>query len=63
MMNTKIKIILFMVVGAVLGYSYYYFFGCETNCSLKSDWRITSLYGSIIGLILAFPTKRKLPKE
>lgn len=61
-MNTKIKIILFMVVGAVLGYTYFYFFGCETNCSLKSDWRITTLYGSVIGLILAFPTKKKSEK-
>lgn len=61
-MNTKIKIILFMVVGAVLGYTYFYFFGCETNCSLKSDWRITTFYGSVIGLILAFPTKKKSDK-
>ena len=61
-MNTKIKIILFMVVGAVLGYTYLSFFGCETNCSLKSDWRITTLYGSVIGLILAFPTKKKSEK-
>lgn len=51
-----------MVVGAVLGYTYFYFFGCETNCSLKSDWRITTFYGSVIGLILAFPTKKKSDK-
>ncbi|MFA7325380.1 MAG: DUF6132 family protein [Candidatus Kapaibacterium sp.] len=63
MMNTKIKILLFMAAGAVLGYAYFHFFGCETNCTLKSDWRITSLYGSVIGLILAFPTKRKSPVE
>lgn len=52
-----------MAAGAVLGYAYFHFFGCETNCTLKSDWRITTLYGSVIGLILAFPTKRKSPVE
>ncbi|MER3328328.1 MAG: DUF6132 family protein [Candidatus Kapaibacterium sp.] len=62
-MNTKIKIFLFVTLGAVLGYTYFHFFGCDTNCTLKSDWRITTLYGSFIGLILAFPTKRKSPKE
>lgn len=62
-MNTTTKILLFTILGAGLGYAYFHFFGCETNCTLKSDWRITTLYGSVIGLVLGFPTKRKIPKE
>lgn len=58
-MNTKTKILIFTLLGAVLGFAYFHFFGCETNCTLKSDWRITTLYGSVIGLILAIPSKRK----
>jgi len=58
-MNTKIKILLFSLVGAGLGYAYFHYFGCETNCTLKSDWRITTLYGSVIGLVLAIPSKKK----
>lgn len=53
----KIKLLLFIIVGAILGFTYYYFFGCESGCSLKSSPTITTLYGAGIGLVIGIDTK------
>lgn len=58
-MNTKTKILIFTLIGAGLGYAYFQYFGCETNCTLKSDWRITTFYGSFVGFVLALPSRKK----
>lgn len=63
-MDNKFKIFLrfalFGIIGAALGYTYYYFWGCQSGtCPLKSNWKITTLYGFVSGLIIGIPTKKK----
>jgi hypothetical protein len=63
-MKTYIKMILGIAVGAVLGYSYYYFIGCNSgSCPITSTWYISTLYGAFTGLIISIPTKKKVQNE
>jgi hypothetical protein len=52
-----------LFLGSLAGYAYYYFFGCTGNCPLKSTWYIPTLYGAAVGLIAAFPTKKKVKDD
>lgn len=46
--------ILGAIVGGVLGYTYYRFIGCSTGaCPITSNPFISTIYGAILGLILA----------
>ncbi|MEN3037572.1 MAG: DUF6132 family protein [Candidatus Kryptonium sp.] len=46
----KIKFIL-PLVGAFVGYAYYYFIGCRVEtCPITSDPYLSTLYGALIGL-------------
>jgi len=59
-MNKKliIKLSLFTIGGAVVGFSYYYFVGCRTGtCPLTSNPLITTAYGSLMGLVLGFDSR------
>ena len=61
-MNKYIKVGLTVSAGAILGYGYYYFVGCQTgHCPITSTWYISTLYGAIIGLTFGFP-KKVIPK-
>ncbi len=56
----KLKKILPVLAGAVLGYAYYYFIGCRTgSCPITGSPYISTLYGAIIGLVWTIPTKKK----
>ena len=56
----KIKKILPVLAGAVLGYAYYFFIGCRTGtCPITGSPYISTLYGALIGLIWVIPTKKK----
>lgn len=58
------KITLPVFVGALLGYAYYYFIGCNTgSCPITSNPYTTTVYGALIGAIWSFPTKKKSKKE
>ena len=60
-MNKYLKLGLGALAGAVLGYVYYYFIGCSSGtCPLTSNWHISTLYGTVIGLALAYPSKKKV---
>jgi len=55
-----LKRILPILIGGALGYAYYYFIGCNSGtCAITSNPYISTVYGSVIGLIFAFPTKKK----
>ena len=46
--------------GALLGYLYYYYIGCNSgHCPISSDPLISTVYGGVIGLLIAFPVKSK----
>ncbi|HRP02875.1 MAG TPA: DUF6132 family protein [Candidatus Kapabacteria bacterium] len=57
----KYKIVLIAgLVGGILGYSYYYFIGCNSGtCPITSNWHISTLYGMLIGVVAFFPSKSK----
>lgn len=62
-MKVDKKIIILIVsgaIGALLGYAYYYFIGCNSgSCPLTSNWYVTTIYGLIAGIIVGFPSKKK----
>ncbi len=41
-----------IIVGLILGYTYWYFFGCQTNCTIKSNSLYSSLYGALMSTLL-----------
>lgn len=58
-----LKRVVVVAVGALLGYSYYFFIGCSSGaCPITSNpWRSTA-YGAILGVILTFE-KRSARRE
>jgi gas vesicle protein len=61
----KYKSILFGVaIGAVLGYAYYYFVGCQSGtCPITSNPIISTLYGALMGGILGSSSKQKQQQQ
>jgi len=60
MKNRWIKKGLFLTGGAVAGYAYYYFIGCHTGaCPITGSPVVSTLYGALIGGILAIDQKKK----
>jgi len=58
------KLVLFSAAGAGLGYAYYYYVGCVSGtCPITSDPLVSTIYGSIMGIFLGFPNKKKEPKN
>jgi len=54
------RLLLGMSTGAVLGYAYYYFIGCQTgSCPLTSNPIISTVYGAVAGLIISMPSKKQ----
>lgn len=39
-------------IGAVLGYFYWYFVGCEDGCTIQSVWWRMSSWGLLMGFLL-----------
>jgi hypothetical protein len=63
-LNKWFKFSLFSVLGAIAGYSYYYFIGCNGGaCPISSNPYISTAYGMGIGLLLAFDSKKKPGKR
>lgn len=48
----------FVLIGAILGFAYYYFIGCASGtCPLTSNPYTSTGYGSLIGLVLSIGGK------
>ena len=63
-MKIGYKQILPIAVGAILGYTYYHFIGCNSgSCAITSNPYISTAYGAVIGLVFAFPSKKKNDKS
>jgi hypothetical protein len=48
----KIKVFLPIVLGALGGFLYYNFIGCNGSCAITGSPINSTLYGSLIGLVL-----------
>ena len=57
---TKIKLFAPVLLGAILGFLYYNIIGCNGSCAITSSPVNSTLYGSLIGLILTDWKKIKL---
>ena len=61
--------LIFLIVGALGGFLYWKFIGCNTGtCAIKSVWYWSTLWGAAVGYLLGdfindFLTKRKKKKE
>lgn len=41
-----------IIIGAALGYAYYYFIGCSKGCSITGNPWMSTLWGGLIGSVL-----------
>ncbi len=59
-MKKYLKMLLYILIGGIAGYSYYYFVGCTNGgtCPLTSSWYITTIYGAAAGIVLGIPQKQ-----
>ena len=60
MIWSRIKLFLPVVLGALAGYLYYTFIGCNGSCAITGSPVNSTLYGSLIGLVLTDWKKIKL---
>ena len=60
MIWSRIKLFLPVVLGALAGYFYYTFIGCNGSCAITGSPVNSTLYGSLIGLVLTDWKKIKL---
>ena len=56
----QIKLFLPVVLGALGGFLYYNFIGCNGSCAITGSPVNSTLYGSLIGLVLTDWKKIKL---
>ena len=64
MKKIPFKRILPVIIGAILGYGYYHFIGCNSgSCAITSNPYISTAYGGLLGLVLAIPSKKDEKKE
>ncbi len=50
--------LLFVTGGAILGFAYYYFIGCQSGaCPITSNPWISTAYGAFIGVLLSWNQK------
>ena len=63
--NFLIKRVLPVLGGALLGFLYYQFIGCNGSCHITGNPYISTLYGAGLGLIWALPqfTQKETKKD
>ena len=63
-MHITLKRILPVLGGAIVGYAYYYFIGCNSGtCPITSNPYISTVYGAVVGVLFAIPSKKKVKPE
>ncbi|RMD51000.1 MAG: hypothetical protein D6830_01375 [Ignavibacteria bacterium] len=55
----KYRYIFSTVLGGIAGYAYYHFIGCNGGCLITGNPYISTVYGSVLGLLIGFPTKKR----
>ena len=67
MLNFIIKYKRYLIgvaLGALAGFLYWRFVGCSSGtCPITSKWLNSTLYGAVIGVLMASPNKKKVEKE
>ena len=66
MKKTVLRLSLFGLAGAILGYTYYAFIGCNNGtCMITSNPMISSAYGALMGFLLggSFPGAARNSEE
>jgi len=58
-----LRIALGGITGAVLGFSYYYYIGCNGSCAIAGNPYISTAYGLLAGVAIVFPSKIKDKKN
>ncbi len=59
----NLRLLIGIILGAIAGYSYYYFIGCSSgSCAITSDPVNSTLYGILFGALL-FYKKSKTNEE
>ncbi len=49
-----LRLVLFVVIGASLGYAYHRFVGCRTGaCAITANPYISTLYGAVMGYLVS----------
>lgn len=53
------RLVIGIFIGAIGGFSYYYFIGCSTgSCPITSNPYLMTLYGVFFGAVLFFKKKK-----
>lgn len=56
--SAMLRLVLFMLVGAVSGFAYYRLVGCRSGaCPITSNPYVSTLYGAVLGFLLSAGTK------
>jgi hypothetical protein len=48
-----------IVLGGILGYLFYYFYGCNGTCLISSDPWTSTAYGAFLGFLFSMRTGKK----
>lgn len=52
------------LIGAIAGYAYYYYIGCNSGtCPIQSHWETSTIYGGLIGYVFVNSPKKKKSEE
>ncbi|MFH1851345.1 MAG: DUF6132 family protein [Candidatus Neomarinimicrobiota bacterium] len=53
------RIIAGAATGALLGFAYYYFIGCNSGtCAITGNPLNSTVYGAMLGLLMAYPAQK-----
>jgi len=61
---THKKNIILAIIGAIAGYLFWYYVGCESgSCAITSVWYRTTIYGALMARLLSDVSFKQTKKE